>query len=143
MAGGVDGGQSGGGNDCMTHRILVVDDSKLARMAVAKILQALHPDWTRVEAANADEALAQIGQSAVDLAVLDFNMPGRDGLDLAEELRTLNPLMPVAVISANHQVEIIDRARAVGATFLPKPLTEQALRTFLDDAVRHIEKRST
>ena len=36
-------------------KILIVDDSKLARMAVAKMLGNLHPDWTRVEAANADE----------------------------------------------------------------------------------------
>ena len=42
----------------MGYRVLVVDDSKLARMAVAKALATLHPDWTRIEAANADEALA-------------------------------------------------------------------------------------
>ena len=42
----------------MKYRILVVDDSKLARMAVAKALSALYPDWVRLEAANADEALA-------------------------------------------------------------------------------------
>ena len=48
----------------MGYRILVVDDSKLARMAVAKALNALHPDWTRVEAANADEALALMQRPA-------------------------------------------------------------------------------
>jgi DNA-binding NarL/FixJ family response regulator len=127
----------------MTHKVLIVDDSKLARMAVAKALNAIQPAWIRVEASNADDALKLLVEHNPDVALLDFNMPGRDGLELAGELRTLNPMMPVAVISANHQVEIIDRARAVGATFLPKPLTEQALRTFLDDAVRHIEKRST
>ena len=42
----------------MGYRVLVVVDSKLARMAVAKVLTALHPDWARVEAANADESLA-------------------------------------------------------------------------------------
>ena len=42
----------------MSYKVLVVDDSKLARMAVAKALEALRPGWTRVEAANADEALA-------------------------------------------------------------------------------------
>ena len=118
----------------MPYRILLVDDSKLARMAVAKILQALHPDWTRIEAANAEEALAQVGKSAVDLAVLDFNMPGRDGLDLAAEIKTLKPDMPLAVISANHQTEIVTRTQAIGATFLSKPLTEAALRGFLQAA---------
>ncbi|HWD29423.1 MAG TPA: response regulator [Rhizomicrobium sp.] len=123
----------------MGYKILVVDDSKLARMAVAKALAALHPDWTRVEAANADEAIAVLKQSKPDVAVLDFNMPGRDGLDLAAELRAMVPNMPVAVISANHQQEVVDRARAIGATFLVKPLTEPALQEFLAGAVAQLK----
>ena len=91
------------------------------------MLGELHPDWIRVEAANADEAIAALEEQKPDLAVLDFNMPGRDGLDVAAQLRRTRPAMPVAVISANHQQEIIDRANAVGATFLSKPLTEPAL----------------
>jgi CheY-like chemotaxis protein len=125
--------------DLMALTILVVDDSKLARMAVAKVLGGLCPDWTRVEAANADEALAAMHEKTPDLAVLDFNMPGRDGLDVAAQLRRLRPSMPMAVISANHQKEIVDRAHALGAVFLSKPLTEPALRDFLAGAVRQIE----
>jgi CheY-like chemotaxis protein len=123
----------------MSYKVLVVDDSKLARMAVAKALGALQPDWTRVEAANADEALAALAEDKPDFAVLDFNMPGRDGLELAEQFRKVKPTMPVAVISANHQQEIVDRAHAVGATFLPKPLTEHALKEFLTIAVKHLK----
>jgi CheY-like chemotaxis protein len=119
----------------MAFRVLVVDDSKLARMAVAKALNALRPDWIRVEASNADEAMALVRQEPVQMALLDFNMPGRDGLTLASELRALDPVMPVAVISANHQEEVVNRAREVGTTFLPKPLTEQAMSAFLDQAV--------
>jgi CheY-like chemotaxis protein len=122
----------------MAFKVLVVDDSKLARMAVAKALGGLYPDWTRVEAANADEAIAALEEQQPDVVVLDFNMPGRDGLDVAAQLRRSRPAMPVAVISANHQQEIIDRANAVGATFLSKPLTEPALRDFLAAAVRQI-----
>lgn len=123
----------------MAFTVLVVDDSKLARMAVAKLLGGLCPDWTRLEAANADEALVALEEQKPDLAVLDFNMPGRDGLDIAAQLRQIRPAMPVAVISANHQQEVIDRANAVGAAFLSKPLTELALREFLDGAVRQIK----
>lgn len=115
----------------MPYKILVVDDSKLARMAVAKALNAIHPDWTRMEAANAQEALGLAKENRFDLALVDFNMPERDGLHLAADLRAVNPDMVLAVVSANHQKEIVDRARAVGADFLPKPLTEQMLRDFL------------
>jgi DNA-binding NarL/FixJ family response regulator len=115
-------------------KILVVDDSKLARMAVAKALNATYPEWSRIEAANADEALEQVKNANPDIAVLDFNMPGRDGLALAAEVRELKPTMQVAIISANHQQEVVDRARAIGAVFLSKPLTEPALKEFLSAA---------
>ena len=122
----------------MTYKLLIVDDSKLARMSVAKAMKALYPDWTRVEAANADEALALSGDGAFDIALLDFNMPGRDGLVLAGDLRQAHPKMPIAIISANHQDEIVARAKAIGATFLPKPLTETALSGFLLNALTEI-----
>ena len=122
----------------MGYRVLVVDDSKLARMAVAKALTAIYPDWTRVEAANADEALALAKSSSFDMAILDFNMPGRDGLQLAAEMLALKPGLPLAVISANHQVEVVTRAREVGATFLQKPLTAKALGEFAADAVKRL-----
>ena len=127
----------------MSYKVLIVDDSKLARMAVTKALNALHPDWQRAEAANADEALARIDDFAPDVVLLDFNMPGKDGLAFAAEMSELNPQIIVAVISANRQVEVISRAQALGATFLPKPLTEKALGDFLTDAVSRRAAAST
>jgi len=123
----------------MTYQILIVDDSKLARMAVIKALNALHPDWTRVEATNAEEALALAKQSPPDIALVDFNMPGRDGLALAGDFRALNPDMPVAVISANLQQEVVAQASEAGASFLPKPLTQDALEGFLASAVERLK----
>ena len=123
----------------MTYSVLIVDDSKLARMAVAKVLNTLHPDWTRVEATNAEEALALAKQSPPDIALVDFNMPGRDGLALAADFRALSPDMPVAVISANLQQEVVSHAGEVGATFLPKPLTQDALGSFLKSAAERLK----
>jgi CheY-like chemotaxis protein len=118
----------------MTYKVLIVDDSKLARMSIARTLTTLQPDWTRVEATSADEAITRLTEEHADIALLDFNMPGRDGLALAEQLQALKPDMPVALISANIQDEIVTRAREAGAAFLPKPLTAQALADFLAGA---------
>jgi CheY-like chemotaxis protein len=120
----------------VTHRVLIVDDSKLARMAVIKALNTLHPDWQRAEAASADEALIRIEEFSPDFLLLDFNMPGKDGLAFAAEMSEQKPHIIVAVISANRQVEVINRAQAVGATFLPKPLTEKALGDFFAEAIK-------
>jgi len=118
----------------VTRKVLIVDDSKLARMAVARVLKALHPDWLTIDAGDATQALALVGQESPDFVLVDYNMPGKDGLTLASELRERNPEIGVAVISANHQLEVIERARATGATFIRKPLTEPALAEFLSTA---------
>ena len=115
----------------MAYKVLVVDDSKLARMSIARLLGTLRPDWVRIEASNAAEALARQSQDSIDLALVDFNMPGPDGLSVAADLHACNPAMPMAIVSANNQDEIVARAHALGAAFLPKPLTEQALADFL------------
>jgi DNA-binding NarL/FixJ family response regulator len=120
----------------MTQKILIVDDSKLARMAVIKALNSLRPDWTRVEASNADDALVLVKNAAPDIALLDFNMTGKDGLTLAVEIKQLAPQMNLAVISANHQLEVVERTRAAGAYFLPKPLTEKSLGEFLNSVAK-------
>jgi CheY-like chemotaxis protein len=120
----------------VTYKVLIVDDSKLARMSVVKALSALHPDWPRLEAANADEALMHIDQQHPDIVLLDFNMPGKDGLAFAAELGQRDSRMSIAVVSANRQVEVIQRAQAAGATFLAKPLSQQALAEFLEAAVK-------
>jgi len=61
-------------------------------------------------------------------------MPGRSGLDLASDLTALHPGLPIALISANIQFEVVDRARQAGTTFLSKPLNESELTAFLADA---------
>jgi YesN/AraC family two-component response regulator len=124
----------------MSYTLLIVDDSKLARMSANKALKNLHPDWARVEAANGDEAISLAKETAFDIALLDFNMPGRDGLQLAADLLALRPSTPLAIVSANHQTEIIARAKDIGAVFLTKPLNEQALGAFLEEAIKRLEK---
>ena len=123
----------------MAYKVLIVDDSKLARMAVARALKNCCPECLRVEAASADEALSAMDSEEPSIALVDFNMPGSDGLHLVAELRKLEPSLPVAVISANHQQEIVKRTEALGATFLPKPLTEQALTQFIEGAIRELQ----
>ena len=127
----------------MVYKLLIVDDSKLARMAVAKAMNNCYPDWQRVEAGSAADAVRAMETEAPNVALVDFNMPTRDGLHLAADLRKLNPQMPIGIISANHQRDVVDRTNALGATFLPKPLAEQALREFLTKAIRDLQGTSS
>ena len=127
----------------MPTTILIVDDSKLARIVAGKTVQALQPDWRRVEASNSEQALETMARDAIDVALVDFNMPGRNGLELAAELRALRPAMPIALITANVQDEIIARVHAVSARFVGKPVTEDGLRDFLAEAALKLRHAAT
>jgi CheY-like chemotaxis protein len=124
----------------MQYKALTVDDSKLARMMMASAFRRLRPEWELVEAANADDALEAISDGSVDIALIDLNMPGTDGLALVARIRETHPSMPVAVVSANVQEEIIARARALDAAFVSKPLTDEALGAFLSGAALRLKR---
>jgi CheY-like chemotaxis protein len=123
----------------MPHKVLVVDDSKLARMVMASSFRRLRPDWELVEATGADQALSVVG-AGVDIALVDFNMPGIDGLELVAKIRENHPNMPIALVSANLQDEIISQARELKAAFIAKPLTDEALGAFLSGAALRLRK---
>jgi CheY-like chemotaxis protein len=121
-------------------KVLVVDDSKLARLVMASAMRRVRPEWELVEATNADEAVTAISTRSIDIALVDFNMPGTDGLELVARIRAVNSTMPVAVVSANLQDEIIGRARELNAAFVAKPLTDEALGAFLSGAALRLRK---
>ena len=124
----------------MSHNILIVDDSKLARMVVTSALRRIRPDWTITEATSGEEALAAVQKGGVQIALVDFNMPGMDGLALVAKLRQTDARMPIAVVSANLQDELIARARELNAAFVGKPLTDEALAAFLAGAALRLKK---
>jgi len=126
----------------MATAVLIVDDSKLARIVVGKAIAALQPEWQRIEAGNAEAALAAMESHSVDLVVLDYNMPGVNGLELAEQLRARYPGMPIALATANVQDEVIARARAANVAFVPKPVTEDGMRGFVSGAALQLRARA-
>jgi CheY-like chemotaxis protein len=114
---------------------LIVDDSKLARIVVRRAIGELQPDWVVVEASGADDAMAIIARQTVDVAFIDYNMAGKNGIELCRDIRALHPAMPLALISANIQREIIDAARALNAAFVDKPITPEKLGAFIKSVV--------
>lgn len=108
--------------------VLIVDDSRLARDMVSSVIKSLQPDWTVVAATGGDDALAKITEEAPGLAILDYNMPGMDGLTLAEKLREAHLMLPIAILTANVQDALRRRAEDLGCWFLTKPVTADKIR---------------
>lgn len=106
-------------------RVLVVDDSRVSRLMSKTFIQHLRPGAEVVEAADARQALALVDSGqAFDLAILDINMPGMNGLELAAELRPRAPSMRIAMLSANFQEANRQRAEQLAVGFFRKPITE-------------------
>ncbi|TZG28716.1 response regulator [Sphingomonas montanisoli] len=118
----------------MSVTVLIVDDSKLARIVAAKALAELQPDWQKLEAGSGAQALEVLAGAHADIALIDFNMSEQDGLELARAIRAVRAEMPIAIITANIQDEIIAQAREIGAAFIAKPVTAEGLSPFLSGA---------
>lgn len=111
--------------------LLLVDDSRVARLSLLRQINAMPGEYEIIQAASADEAQALMQDRQADMALIDFNMPGRDGLELAAEFCESHPNMKMALVTANIQQPLIERAEALGMTFLAKPANPEALASFL------------
>lgn len=118
-------------------RILVVDDSKLARMAMSGVLAQVTGDSRApAEAVSGEQALDLLatrnhGPDPVDVVFMDFNMAGMNGLDAAHRMRKTYPDMAIALVSANAQDAVIEEASGLGVAFIEKPVRLRDVESFL------------
>lgn len=110
-------------------RILVVDDHGLIREALRGVLKDLAADATIFEASDGRQALAIAAQDQPpDLALLDINLPDRDGLDVLAEMRDRWPQIAVVMLSAHQERATITKALGHGAVgFVPKSASRDVM----------------
>jgi two-component system nitrogen regulation response regulator NtrX len=110
----------------MPATILIVDDEEGIRRSVSDILN--DEGYLALVAADGAEALARIDEALPDLVLLDVAMPGRDGIEVLEELRRRQGDLPVVMMSGHGTIETAVRATKLGAyDFLEKPLSYDKL----------------
>lgn len=109
-------------------RVLLADDEHLIRGALAALL-ALEDDLTVVaEAAGGDEALAMARAHRPDVAVLDLQMPGLDGVAVAASLRTAAPGCAAMIVTSHGRPGALKQALSAGVRgFVPKTVSAQRL----------------
>jgi two-component system, NarL family, response regulator NreC len=99
----------------MPLRILVVDDHDVVRQGVRLILNA-RADWEICgEAENGTEALRKEKELRPDIIVLDVTMPGKDGLEVAAELRSRKSPSKIVVLTMHDSRELAAAVKEVGA----------------------------
>ena len=112
--------------------ILVVDDSMMTRMMLTTIIKEHYPEWTIVQANDADDALEKVVDLDFDFATIDMNMPGKTGLELIPLLQKSHPKAKMALLTANIQKKVADDAEALGIELLCKPVNEAIVIKFLE-----------
>lgn len=113
--------------------LLVVDDSMMTRMMVKTIVNEKYPDWEVIQAKDAEDALSKVKDANFDIATIDMNMPGKTGLELIPMLQESHPDAKIALLTANIQKHIRDRAKELGIPVLNKPVNEEVILKYLEE----------
>lgn len=111
------------------HHFAIVDDHPLFRDALKQTLAASFKDLRLSEAGSLEELGRILSDGNVDLILLDLTMPGVQGFSGLIYLRSVNPEIPVVVVSANESHSIIRRSLGLGASgYIPKSLPVSVIR---------------
>ncbi len=104
----------------------MVDDSEIARRVAAQVLTGAGYHVT--EAASGGEALENVEESPPSMVLLDVNMPGLNGFEVARELRCRGYRHPVMMLTSYDDTEHIVQGLAVGADdYIAKPFESRVL----------------
>lgn len=123
----------------MTHelKLMIVDDEPINVMLLEEIAKEMGHD--PVSFLNPNEALEWSQQNPVDLIIVDFNMPGMNGLDLLSEIRTVHPEIMSIMITANISNDLKLEALRLGVNdFLTKPVSTAEFQLRLQNII-HIK----
>ena len=114
----------------MSAKILIVDDSGLARRLTKQFVEEL--GHSVEEATDGAQALERYVLNQHDAVILDMVMHGMYGLEVLLKLRQLNPKLPVIVVTADIQKSTREQVQAGGAAaIINKPLKREELASVL------------
>jgi DNA-binding NarL/FixJ family response regulator len=128
-------------------RILIVDDHPMMRQGLAQLIGAEKDLSVCGEVENAEQALDAIKPLKPDLVLADISLPGKNGLELIKDFQTIQPELPVLVISMHDESLYAERVlRAGGRGYIMKQeggrKLMEAIRQVLDGKIYVSEKMS-
>ncbi|MEV6418848.1 response regulator transcription factor [Streptomyces sp. NPDC051662] len=97
-------------------RVLIADDETLMRAGIRLILENAEDIEVVAEAADGREAVAACRERSIDVALLDVQMPGTDGIAAAEEIARISPATYVVMLTAFGEEQSVTRSLRVGAS---------------------------
>src|SRR3954451_23406926 len=118
--------------------VVIVDDIAETREHLAKLLSFESDINVIGSVSSGPEAIALAGDKAVDVVLLDINMPGMDGIETAEQLAVKAPTSAIIMMSVQGEPDYLRRAMLAGAReFLVKPFSSDELAA----SIRQVHQR--
>ena len=105
-------------------RLLIVDDSQMSTQIIRARFTKIRPQWKLFDSDNGKDAIEMIHAVRPHFITMDVNMPKMSGLEAAERIVEAFPLIKIALITANIQDAVRDRAKKFGFQFIEKPIAE-------------------
>ena len=122
-------------------KIIVIDDDRLVRRVFSAVLKKEGLDV--IEADNGDDGLALVISEHPDLVVTDFQMPGKNGLELLSEIQRLKLGIPVIMLTGFGDVSLTIKSIQQGAfDFLEKPVNPDILKITVHKALNSQKQSS-
>jgi two-component system invasion response regulator UvrY len=100
------------------RNVLIADDHEVTRRGLRELLRDTFNQVAIFESNSSDAVLAQLGERAWDLLLLDVLMPGSGILPLLQQIRARNPTVPILVLTAATEVEYVIQTMKAGANGL-------------------------
>ena len=110
----------------MSEKVLLVDDEKEFLSVMSERMTARGMEVTTAD--SADQALSILGKQSFDAIVMDFQMPGMDGMQALKAIKNKKPELQIILLTGYATIEKTVEAMKIGATdFLEKPADLEAL----------------
>lgn len=97
-------------------KILVVDDHSIVREGLKQILADSADMVVAGEASTAQEVLQKVRVGGYDMIIMDISLPDRNGLEALEQVKLINPKIPVLILSMHAEEQYATRAFKAGAS---------------------------
>ncbi len=117
-------------------KCILVDDNKMARMALKQLVSQMPQLELVAECEDAEEALAAVNVNQVDLLLLDIEMPGMTGLDFTRQLGINKPLIIFTTAKTDYAVEAFELSVV---DYLVKPISFGRFRQAVEKAEEALE----
>lgn len=122
-------------------RILLVDDEELQLLRLESEVKKVLPDATGIFSyRNPLEALKDFKNKKIDIAFLDIEMPGINGINLAKELKKINPLINIVFVTAYNDYAV-EAYKLHASGYLTKPVQAEKIKEEIDALRYPVELR--